>query len=247
MSDSDIFSKNINSNDPSIQPVPEPNGLSANPELAELVGEGRKYASMDEAVAGIPHAQKHIQTIQDENLQLREKLKENMANAEILKQVEASKGTDGTHQPALDKETIANLVSESLNHIEVNKAKDNNRSLVNDKMVGLYGTSEAAAAAFTAKAKEMNVSSEFLLQTAEQSPDAFYNMMGINGNTNSGGTNLNTDVSPQMINNINGPKLHTYEWYRALRKEIGNDKFHTDKIQKEMHEHSAQMGRAFFD
>ena len=55
-------------------------------ELAEFVGEGKKYQTVEDALKSIPHAQSHIQKLEEEMKQAREELAKRKAAEELLEE-----------------------------------------------------------------------------------------------------------------------------------------------------------------
>ena len=58
-------------------------------EAVELVGEGKKYSSVEDALKSVPHAQKHIQTLESELATLKEELSKRKTTEELLDEIKS--------------------------------------------------------------------------------------------------------------------------------------------------------------
>ena len=58
-------------------------------EAAELVGDGKKYSSVEDALKSVPHAQKHIQTLESELATLKEELMKRRTTEELLDEIKS--------------------------------------------------------------------------------------------------------------------------------------------------------------
>ena len=58
-------------------------------EAAELVGDGKKYQSVEDALKSVPHAQKHIQTLESELASVKEELTKRRTTEELLDEIKS--------------------------------------------------------------------------------------------------------------------------------------------------------------
>jgi hypothetical protein len=68
-------------------------------ELAELVGQGKKYSTVEDALKSVPHAQKHISTLEADMIALKEELAKRKTAQELLDEIK-SRDTH-TEQPSV--------------------------------------------------------------------------------------------------------------------------------------------------
>lgn len=182
MSDSNIFDDNGQT-----PPVVVPPSTPAIPDhLKELVGEGKKYATLDKALESIPHAQQHIARLEQEAAELRQKQAEAIAVEEVYKKLMESmdKENDVTHRtPAGLDEASVLAILEKRDAEAVAKA---NVARVKDALVGKYG--EKAQEMYETKARELGVSTAFLNEVVRKSPKAAEELFGIKPKDTSAGT-----------------------------------------------------------
>src|SRR4030043_1329496 len=67
--------------------IPSSPALNIPTEIAELVGEGKKYKSVEDALKSVPHAQQHIQTLEEENARIKAELVARRTTEEILEEI----------------------------------------------------------------------------------------------------------------------------------------------------------------
>lgn len=248
MSDHDAFSNNENvPSDPNGQPSATPNSAEQNPSVgSEFVGEGKKYATVDDALNSIAPAQEHISNLEKEMGEMREELTRRESAQEILNRIDASNSAKDTPIAGLDKEAVAQLVNETVSQRDAKKILDANKREVNDKLNSIYG--DKSGEVVNNKAKELGVSVEYLQNTAEHSPKAFYQMVGLSDKSPSNESmNFNSDVNTQNLEkNLSGSIQHgTYKYYQALRKD-NPSKYYTVEVQRDLHKHAKELGEGFY-
>lgn len=154
--------------------------------LKELVGEGKKYATVDKALESIPHAQAHISKLEQEMAQLREKVAEAAAVDEVYKKLMDSMNKTGEATPptvaGLDEASVLAL----LERREAEAVAKANVSRVKDALVGKYG--DKAEEVYKAKAQELGVTPQFLNEVVRKSPKAAEELFGIKGKEIPSGT-----------------------------------------------------------
>lgn len=156
---------------------PQPNEVSLPTGLEDLVGSGKKYQTVEEALKSVPHAQKHIQTLEQEMAQLKEELTKRKTAAELLDEVKSGFLPENTPQAVeFDQDTLVRLVDQTITQKEQQKlAKENANSVVN-KFREVYG--EQAETVYTTLAKESGLSLSQLNTLAATSPNAVLKLAG---------------------------------------------------------------------
>lgn len=191
MTDSTIFE-----GDPATPAPVVPQAPQVPDHLKDLVGEGKKYASVEDALKSIPHAQAHIQRIEDENKRIRDELARAAAAEETYKKLMDSMNQDPPATPAapmgMDEASVADLLERKLAEREMMKEQTANVTRVKDALVGKYG--DKAQEVYEAKAKELGVGVSFLNDIVRRSPKAAEELFGIKA-APSGGT-----IPPGSVN-----------------------------------------------
>ena len=155
----------------------------------DLVGEGKKFKTVDDLAKGKVEADAFIEKLTRELAEVREVANKNI-NAE--QQLEALKNElkslrDAGGQarenttPALSGRDIEALVERSITQKEASKTASQNLAESNAKTVEHFGTLEAAKKAVETKAVELGVTVEYLRETAAKSPTAFAHLIGLDG------------------------------------------------------------------
>lgn len=177
-------------------------------ELAELIGEKKKYKTVEDALKSVPHAQTHIQTLEEKIKEYEAKLQEQKTIDELLQRIE-QKGTETeqntTVTPQVTTEDIQKLVEQTLTQKQVQAAQASNISKVDQDLKGKFG--DKAKEHLVTKAGELGLSMGEMQAIAAKSPNAFYNLIGFTAEKktppmNTTGT-FRTDVN---VNNTDKPK-----------------------------------------
>lgn len=153
------------------------------PEVAALVGEGRKYATVEAALASVPHAQQHIAHLEAENQTLKQQiqeLNEKLTKATNLEDVVAK--LTATQQPnespipqGLDEQGVLKLLEQR----EAHRLAQANQVEVTDALIAKFGDATKATEALKQKAQEFGVDFEYMKDLAAKSPKAVLSYFSI--------------------------------------------------------------------
>ena len=179
MTDTNLFSDNS-----ATTTVTEPATTPAAPvlpdEVAGLVGAGKKYASVEDALKALPHAQAHIARIEEENKALREKAAQARALEDVYEAL-TSRQTGGEATPpvipVLDETMLDSVLERKLQEKQALEQRNKNLATVKDSLTGKFG--EKAPEVFGNKAKELGVNEAFLTDLAAKSPAAALELFGL--------------------------------------------------------------------
>jgi hypothetical protein len=205
--------------------------------LSELVGEGKKYSTVEELAKAYHNADSLIQQLQGENAGMREDLSKRQTAEEIAETIRRNQnqtdhGTQENTPSAVSVDDIQNLVSQSITQHERNQTASRNVQKASDDMVSLYG--DKATSVLESRAKELGLTVEDLKNTAAQSPSAFLRLVGETDKPAS----ANTEVEQSSINTVsfdtskNNPK-QLADNYKKLRKD-NPKQYWSPKVQNEM-------------
>lgn len=214
--------------------------------LDSLVGEGRKYANAEELARSWAHAQEHIKQLEAETAQYRNGIQ---TQVEQLRQPEPvtppSEVKTEQRAPEVDLET---RIRETIEKTERDKKLARNVNEVSTKLVEVYGSAEKANAVVKARAAELGVSLDFLMEAAAQSPRAFYAQVGLNDGPRSTPLSAVGSVNPSALTAASpnsAAQPGTYKYYEQLRKE--NPKlYNKPSTQLQMHKDAMTHGERFF-
>lgn len=178
MSDT-IFAGETPPAEPAVTAAPSTPALPT--EVAELVGEGKKYRTAEDALKAIPHAQKHITTLEEEAKQLREELAKRKTSEELLEEFRAT----GFPQPPVDKQGQAQpvdveaIVASVLAKREAATTAQKNISTVVSTFQQTFGDKAKAEEMYNKVAEESGLSVSALNSLAATSPEAVLRLAGI--------------------------------------------------------------------
>lgn len=147
--------------------------------LRDMVGEGKKYASVEKALESIPHAQSHIERLETELKEMRSKVDSSVATNEVYdtvkKLLEAERKTpEGVK---VDEATLAELLDRKLTEREMLARQQANVQSVKKALEDKYG--DAAKEVYNKKAEELGVNVKFLNDVVAASPNAAFELFGL--------------------------------------------------------------------
>lgn len=197
------------------------------PEIAELVGEGKKYRSVEDALKSVPHAQSHIQRLEDEAKALREDLARRKTTEELLEELKASglpkEPTPQGSVPSVDPNAIEGVVAKLLEQKEAQRAARDNISKVVSSFQETFGDRVKAEEMYNKVAEEAGLSVTALNNLAATSPEAVLRLAGIT--RKQGGTppaKVASSVNTDALNQGNPSELSARVKTGATTKDLVN-------------------------
>jgi len=147
-------------------------------EAQELVGEGKKYASAEEALRSVPHAQQHIKTLEEEMVQLKEELAKRKTTQELLDELKSGVRPveNTTQEVGLNQDTIMEMVNRTLKQNEAKQTAKQNAATVANKFTEQFGSE--AEIVYNNLAKELNLTTSQLNDLATRSPNVVLKLAG---------------------------------------------------------------------
>lgn len=165
----DIFEGTPPPQDPPQQVAPPV--LAVPDTLKELVGDGKKYATVDAALASIGPAQAHIAKLEAEAAELREKAASASSVDDVRQAVEAILEARGAPAaPSLDPNAVASVVDGLLSKREQEAAATANQKSVTDALTAAYG--DKASEKFGEAAAALGMTRQQLSDMARTAPAA---------------------------------------------------------------------------
>jgi uncharacterized small protein (DUF1192 family) len=214
-----------------------------------LVGENQKYKSVDELAKAYANADSFIERLKAEKAEAE-------AEAKVLKDLvtgqnkqpnKADENPDGIQTPpAGEREPnkdvdLKSLIQEEINRTNSEKRRADNVNLVADKLAESLGDANKARAYVQKKAAELGVGVDFLMDTAAKSPNAFYNLVGLNSQRPQGTPSPETNFRPN--NGDNGKKGKSY--FENIRK-TNPGAYYSRQVQEEMFTAVNTLGQDYF-
>ena len=206
----------------------------------KLNDSGFNFSNPEDIAKKAYHADQHIANLQDELKSLRGELdkrltvEDNLERANELRKVEALENTT----PALSQEDVAKLVKDGYTQLTTQQVQEANITEANNALVTKYGQGKGAEA-MVAKAAELGITVDTIIATAQQSPKAFYNLMGMS-TTNAVETtgvspsgSVNSDALAHTAQPTSG-KPGTKEYFDAIKK-ADKRQYYSPKVQNEIH------------
>ena len=181
----------------------------------ELVGEGKKYATVEAALQSVPHAQNHIARLEQEMKELRDELTKSKSAEQVLAELReemasTANRTEATTSSEITPQAINELVAKAIDSKAAAAQAEANLQFSNKVMKEKYG--EKAQEVFVARAQELGLSINDLKTTASRSPKAFLALMGTEaspqsntGSLQSTSSSVNTEILAQQNKQADKP------------------------------------------
>lgn len=221
--------------------------------LVEAKGENWKDPEV--LAKGKLEADGYIKTLEDQLAQMREDMKKQDYQAQILEQLQ-NKATESTAvnngvpnnngdinpqntTASVDEETLKSLVEQTLTQREKDNTVQQNLSQVDKELESSFGTE--AAATVQKKAQELGMSMDRLRDIAAESPSAFFTLIGqpqktfspmVQGSVRTEGVNMQASAE------------RDWSYYQKLRRENRN-LYYSPKVQQQMFQDKARLGEKF--
>ncbi len=213
----------------------------------DLVGEGKKFRTMDDMARGKAESDRVIADRNRELQELRDELNKRLTAEELLEKFNTVNRNTPTPSnqsitppaaPAapgavLTDEDLAERVKNVINQTNTEQTKLANQRAVSEKLIEIYGDDDKASAAVRLKAQELGVSLEFLQSVAAQSPKAFYAQVGITDSAPRATPSTHGDVNTAAFaaNRPGEAKPSSIKYWEAQRKERGNAWYFSPEVQ----------------
>lgn len=153
------------------------------PEVAEMVGQGKKYSSVEDALKSVPHAQKHIKTLEEELAQAKAELEKRKTAEQILSEIKS--GNQQTETPSgniVTPDIVAQLVEQSLAQNMRRQTEAQNTNQVVSAFKAKFG--EKAEEVYNTAAAESGLTVEQFNNLAKTSPALVLKLVGLDGKRN---------------------------------------------------------------
>ena len=223
--------------------------------LDALVGEGKKYANLEELAKGKTEADSFIDKLKDENSELRKQAEEKTTIVDLMeafKSLNQEQESNSESVTPLDDEVLQEKLGLMIKEREAQRISEANRTeamkLVSET---LNGDEKAVAVVVQQKALQLGMDADKLWSLSEESPAGFAQIIGLESRPTSTGSPVSlphpnteaTNMSPGM--EVDGFK--TKNWFDAQRRDMGNKKFINDStIQRRMIEARENLGDRFY-
>ena len=227
--------------------------------LAELVGEDKKFKSIDDLAKGKLEADQHIGQLEGEMKLLREQMAEleeaaskKATVSDLVDAVKtANKRVDTEGNQRISEEQLQQMVESIMEGRHEKQTRLANFQQANKSVLDKFNGDVEAARAYTAeRAKQLGLTTDKLRSLGEESPSAFKQLMetqpstGAQGVTGIPEVHVDRGVNQHSQMVIDGHRTKAY--YDNLKREMGPSKYWNDtKIQGAYFKDAQALGARF--
>ena len=227
------------------------NGEPANNPLETLVGEGKKFKTVDDLAYGKLESDRFIAKLLKEQEEMRSELKERLTMEEAIRKMSeqnrpreeeprVQSREDESEDRRVSLTDVEKLVQTKISEDRELSKLNANLASVKDELIRAYGPNYADKV--RTKLRILGVGDDWGNNLAATQPRAFLNLVVDNQ------TRGSDDVSPPVSGLRTAPPrsgARNYGDYQKLRKENPGDYFST-KVQMQMHKDATEQGDDFY-
>lgn len=205
-----------------------------------------KTKPVEELAKGKAHADQFIEFLKEQNAQLKEELDKAVPAEKVLEEIKTkqSEVSEENTNSGLNPEDIDSLLEQKLEHREAQKSAEANILAVDAKVREVYG--DKAQDFIDAKARELGFSKEDLGAMAAKSPQAFFNLVGMNAQSKGTASVVESTVNTETMSQTTGVREGTKAWYDQIRKQ-DKKKFYSPEVQQKLFRDRERLGDAFYN
>lgn len=226
--------------------------------LVELVGDDKKFKTLDDLAQGKLEADKHITQLEGELKLVREQMAEledaaskKATVSDLVKAVEnANKKVDAEGNHPVSNEQLQEMVESIMDGRHETQTRAANYQQANQSVLDKFNGDVEAARAYTAeRAKQLGMNTNELKALGEKSPSAFRQLMDVKPSTGSQGVAALPEALvgqgvPLAETVVDGH--HTKAYYDKLKTEMGPSKYWNDtKVQGQYFKDAVALGDRF--
>ena len=223
--------------------------------VAELVGEGKKFKTVDDLAKGKLEADKFIEKLTVENKALREALDSEGSPDEVLRRINEllqSKATGSgnaasttSNQPTsapLSEEKVLELLSRERQQEKLKENVNRFNSTVN-KAFG-----EKTGEVIAARLDELGMEQDIFRDLAARNPSAALRILGVKDSGVPGSSSMDSSVNTEAFFGEAGKgngEVQNFAYFQKLRRELGLA-YYEPHIQTKVFEQRKKLGDAFW-
>jgi hypothetical protein len=158
--------------------TPPANTTTLPPEVSELVGQGKKYATVDDALKSVPHAQNHIKTLTEELQAAKAELEKRKTAEQLLEEIKSGiKPTEIPSTSPITPDIVAQLIKQTLSEQQQETVAAKNVEQVTTTFSAKYG--DKAEEVYIELAKQTGLTVQQLNLLSKTSPAAVLKLAGL--------------------------------------------------------------------
>lgn len=215
----------------------------ATPEVPDDVA--KRLADKDAFIAQLQLETAELRKEAEEKARLEDMLAEARRVAANPPPSPVAKPATGEPQKPLNEDELVERVIKAQEARQATVKATANAQKAVDRLVELYGSEEAASKVVADRAAELGVGKAFLLKTAEQSTEAFFELMKLQTAPTQQPAPRSDVNTAAFASHAPGVKEGTAAYYEQLRKDMGAA-FYTPKIQNQRMKDRVRLGDAFY-
>jgi adenosyl cobinamide kinase/adenosyl cobinamide phosphate guanylyltransferase len=216
--------------------------------LAELVGDGKKFRTVEDLAKGKAESDRYIATLTAQLDEARTEVQKRIALEELKTAIlerdnNNNQLTPGQpeQKPVVDADSIEELVNKKLTEAEATKIRNANEAAVADKLTSVWG--ENAKVELARAGAAIGMSLKELQEIGQRNPQALFKLIGVGNQPVANGGAVPRSSERSGNDNLNGERTKAY--YDKLK--ASNPKAYWDKRnQIQMNKDAMRLKERFY-
>ncbi len=230
--------------------------------VEDLVGEGKKYATIEDLAKSRVHADLTIAARERELAEARDEINKRLTYEELVERLDRKDEREApriqeqqpapvnpANVPPVKDEDLAARIREIQQQDRRDERLQSNIVEVTNRMLQEFGSESKASEYVAGKARELGVSVQFLQDQAAQAPKAFFKTVGLEDAVSPParptGGNVNADALRSQ-NPGSAVKPETYAYFEEMRK-TDPARYFLPATQNKIMKAAIEKGDAFFN
>lgn len=219
--------------------------------LAELVGDGKKFRTVEDLAKGKAESDRFIATLQAQLDEARTEVQKRIALEELKTAILERDNNNPQHTPPgqsdtsktqVDADSIEELVNKKLTEAEATKVKNANEATVANTLTNVWGDNARAELAKAGAAIGMSLKE--LQELGQRNPQALFKLIGVGNQPVANGGVVPRSSERTGNDNLNGERTKAY--YDKLK--TSDPKAYWDKrTQIQMNKDAMRLKERFFN
>jgi hypothetical protein len=216
--------------------------------LAELVGDGKKFRTVEDLAKGKAESDRYIATLTAQLDEARTEVQKRIALEELKTAILERDNNNNQTPPTpvapgsvVDADSIEELVNKKLTEAEATKIRNANEAAVADKLTSVWG--ENAKVELARAGAAIGMSLKELQDIGQRSPQALFKLIGVGNQPVANGGTVPRSSERSGNDNLNGERTKAY--YDKLK--ASNPKAYWDKRnQIQMNKDAMRLKERFY-
>lgn len=231
----------------------ENNGQPATQHLDQLVGEGKKYKTVEDLAKAYVHVESFAENLKRENGEQRDELTQRLSIAELVRNLKPTEQPPAApaaqpnpveqSKPITEEDLVARIRDVMKNDSAQERASTNAAQVIN-RLKDTFGDNDKINEFVSGKAAELKLNVEWLQDVAKQNPDAFFKLVGLDAQPHGTPGASKPEINTSSLNQYTA-KPDTYAYFEQMRRDNPKE-YYRPATQNRIMKAALERGESFY-